>query len=221
MAPSANCGENTNEHNVDNQSVGNGVPNIEKMGGKMLINKLAGEGVVKVVKQCENAKETLKLDLSQCSLTQIPDAVFYLMRDTALTACDLSSNVIRKIPPKLSIKFNLLTDLNLSKNEIYKLPDEFVDLTELQRLDISHNYLLNLPSVLFRMPKLRQVKANHNAIIDIESDQVIASESLELVDLTSNPLTPQCYKLLQDAKVSFHIELSARRIKEDWEDLTI
>lgn len=59
------------------------------------------------------------------------------------------------------------------------------------------------------------------AITDIESDQVIASESLELVDLRSNPLTPQCYKMLKNAQVSFHIELSTRRIKEDWEDLTI
>lgn len=56
---------------------------------------------------------------------------------------------------------------------------------------------------------------------DIESDQVIASESLELVDLRSNPLTPQCYKMLKNAQVKFHIELSTRRIKEDWEDLTI
>lgn len=59
MAPSSNCEQNGNENNVDNQSVG--VPDIEKMGGRMLINKLAGEGVVKVVKQCENAKETLIL----------------------------------------------------------------------------------------------------------------------------------------------------------------
>lgn len=55
MAPSSNCEQNSNE----GQSVG--VPDIEKMGGKMLINKLAGEGVVKVVKQCEKAKETLIL----------------------------------------------------------------------------------------------------------------------------------------------------------------
>ncbi len=59
MAPSSNCEQNTNENNVDNQSIG--VPDIEKMGGKMLINKMAGEGVVKVVKQCEKAKETLIL----------------------------------------------------------------------------------------------------------------------------------------------------------------
>lgn len=59
MAPSSNCEQNSNENNVENQSVG--VPNIEKMGGKILINKMAGEGVVKVVKQCEKAKETLIL----------------------------------------------------------------------------------------------------------------------------------------------------------------
>lgn len=57
------------------------------------------------------------------------------------------------------------SDLNLSKNEIYKLPDEFAEMKELVRLDVSHNYLLNLPSVLFRIPKLRQLRANHNAII--------------------------------------------------------
>lgn len=62
MAPSSNCEQSTNENNVDSQSVG--VPDIEKMGGKMLINKMAGEGVVKVIKRVENAKETLKLGKS-------------------------------------------------------------------------------------------------------------------------------------------------------------
>lgn len=60
MAPSSNCEQNGNENNMDRQTVV-GVPDIEKMGGRMLINKLAGEGVVKVVKQCEKAKETLIL----------------------------------------------------------------------------------------------------------------------------------------------------------------
>lgn len=188
------------------------------------------------------------------------------MRDTALTACDFSANVLRRLPPQFPFKFSTITgklkfiywiltfgdwfgfnplpDLNLSKNEIYKLPEEFAEMKELVRLDVSHNYLLNLPSVLFRIPKLRQLRANHNAIIgrwnsflfnfnflfsfhfltphsDIESDRDIASKTLEFVDLRSNPLTPQCYKLLKNAQVSFHIELSERRIKEDWEDLTI
>lgn len=56
---------------------------------------------------------------------------------------------------------------------------------------------------------------------DIESDHsMIASESLELVDLRHNPLTPQTHELLKAARVNFHIELSERK-KEDWEDLNI
>lgn len=57
--------------------------------------------------------------------------------------------------------------------------------------------------------------------LDVESDQgMIASESLELVDLRHNPLTRETYDLLRNARVAFHIELSERK-KEEWEDLTI
>lgn len=58
------------------------------------------------------------------------------------------------------------------------------------------------------------------ASADIECDQMITSDSLEVVDLRKNPLTPQCLDRLKNARVTFHIELS-ERIIEDWEDLTI
>lgn len=140
------------------------------------------------------------------------------MRNTELKTCDLSSNVIKKIPPKFALKFSLITgkrsfngqcatcyeligvffiecnyakknallihakhstlkthislfivlsitDLNLSNNQINKLPDELADLACLLRLDISHNLFLTLPTAVFKMPKLRQLKANNNAII--------------------------------------------------------
>lgn len=40
---------------------------------------------------------------------QVPDAVYHLMRHTELKSCDLSGNVISKIPPKFAVKFNLIT----------------------------------------------------------------------------------------------------------------
>jgi hypothetical protein len=40
---------------------------------------------------------------------QVPDAVYHLMRHTALKGCNLSSNVITKIPPKFAVKFSLIT----------------------------------------------------------------------------------------------------------------
>lgn len=198
----------------------NQLQNIERMGGTLLIPRVAGRGVIKVVKRCDDAKENNELDLSECQLVQVPDAVYHLMRNTELKSCDLSSNVIKKIPPKFAMKFSLITDLNLSNNQINKLPDELADLTQLLRLDISHNLFLSLPKVVFKMPKLRQLKANNNAIIDVENDEIITSESLELVDLRKNPLTPLCLDRLRNARVSFHIELP-ERVKEDWEDLTV
>lgn len=40
---------------------------------------------------------------------QVPDAVYHLMRHTELKSCDLSGNVITKIPPKFAVKFSLIT----------------------------------------------------------------------------------------------------------------
>jgi len=71
--------------------------------------KMMGKGVVKVVHRCDDAKETNNLDLSDCQLQQVPDAVFLLMQNTSLTSCNLARNVINKIPPKLAMKFSLIT----------------------------------------------------------------------------------------------------------------
>ncbi|XP_058823337.1 leucine-rich repeat-containing protein 20 isoform X2 [Topomyia yanbarensis] len=176
--------------------------------------------VAKVVTRCEEASETKKLNLSECELIQVPDAVYHLMRHTELKTCDLSGNVITKISPKFALKFNLITDLNLSHNQMAKLPDELADLHSLQMLDIAHNSFITLPAVVFKMPKLRELRANNNAIIDIDRDEIITSDSLELVDLKHNPLTPMCHELLKNANVAFRILLSERE-KEEWEDLTI
>lgn len=51
----------------------------------------------------------LVADLSDCQLMQVPDAVYFMMKDTNLVACDLSSNLITKIPPKFPVKFSLIT----------------------------------------------------------------------------------------------------------------
>jgi S-adenosylmethionine hydrolase len=70
--------------------------------------KILGKGVVKVVHRCDDAKENHNLDLSECQLMQVPDAVYHLMRNVTLNSCNLSGNVISKIPPKFAISFNLI-----------------------------------------------------------------------------------------------------------------
>lgn len=180
---------------------------------------LAGRAVIRVVGRCNNAQENCNLDLSECQLMQVPDAVYHLMRHTALTTCNLSGNVITKLPPKFAVKFSLITELNVSHNQMSKLPDELSELAELQRLDISHNAFISLPEVAFRMPRLANLSANHNRIIEVEVERLQAAPSLVEVDLTHNPVDSQTHdalKALEAPRV-----LLTDREKEDWEDLTV
>ncbi|KAJ4436035.1 hypothetical protein ANN_18662 [Periplaneta americana] len=158
-------------------------------------------------------------DLSECQLMQVPDAVYHLMRHTALKGCNLSSNVITKIPPKFAVKFSLITDLNLSHNQMSKLPEELADLAELERLDISHNAYIALPHVVYKMPKLSHLQAQNNHIVDVEVERLQEAPSLQEVDLQENPLSARCHDALQTV-TTLRIRVSARQI-EDWEDLTV
>ncbi|KAK0159736.1 hypothetical protein PV327_010819 [Microctonus hyperodae] len=181
--------------------------------------QLAGRAIIRVVSRCEEAQDNCNLDLSECQLMQVPDAVYHLMRHTELKSCDLSGNVITKIPPKLAVKFSLITELNLSHNQISKLPDELAELQELLRLDISHNAFIALPSVVCRIPQLKRLQANNNSIIDIDAERIKRAPSLEFVDLRENTIPPRIYDLLCCID-NITIELSPRQV-EDWEDLNI
>lgn len=109
----------------------------------------------------------------------------------------------------------------MSHNQMSKLPDELAALQSLSKLDISHNSFITLPMVVFKMPKLQKLLANDNNIIEVDGDEgMIRSDSLELVDLRNNPLTPQCHDRLKSVQFKFRLELSDRE-KEDWEDLSI
>lgn len=213
--------DDDSNNNNNNNSHHNTIIDRLTQNGATPVAHIAGKGIIRVVSRCEDAKENSNLDLSECSLIQVPDAVYHLMRHTELKSCDLSGNVITKISPKFAVKFNLITELNLSNNQMAKLPDELSDLGSLESLDISHNSFLTLPSVVFKMKKLKKLNANTNKIIEIDFDLLDAeNNSLELVDLRWNPLTGICYDILKAAKIGFKIELSERQ-KEEWEDLDI
>ncbi|KAI4459652.1 leucine rich repeat containing protein [Holotrichia oblita] len=204
------------EENIANQADNEPDP---RMGAMMICTRLAGRAIIRVVGRCNEAQENNRLDLSECQLMQVPDAVYHLMRHTELKSCDLSGNVITKIPPKFAVKFSLITALNLSHNQMSKLPEEIADLASLLRLDLSHNTFIALPNAVYKVPKLEYLNASDNHIVDVEADRLGAAPSLLTVDLRNNPLTVRCHDQL--AEIS-HIEISLTpRQKEDWEDLTI
>ncbi|XP_050674342.1 leucine-rich repeat-containing protein 40 isoform X1 [Leptidea sinapis] len=182
----------------------------------MICARLAGRAIIRVVGRCEDAQENSQLDLSECQLMQVPDAVYHLMRHTELKTCDLSGNVITKIPPKFTVKFSLITDLNLSNNQIAKLPDELCALTCLQRLDVSHNSFVALPHIACQCPSLHTLLAHHNQIIEVDVTRLSRSRALEYVDLSDNPIPPRTYEELQQITQP-RISMSERQ-KEDWEE---
>ncbi|XP_064555198.1 leucine-rich repeat-containing protein 20 isoform X1 [Drosophila montana] len=190
-------------------------PHIARIGGIVTFSPIAGRGVIRVVQRCEDAKENHMLDLSQCELMQIPDAVYHLMRNTILQTCNLSGNVLKKLTPKFAMKFSAITDLNLSYNQLSKLPDELANLSALTTLNISHNSFITLPQVVFKLQKLATLDAQQNAILEIDTDEAVSSDSLALVDLRNNPLSRNCRRKLQDYKTSFRLEISSD-VEDDW-----
>ncbi|KAG7196648.1 hypothetical protein KM043_015988 [Ampulex compressa] len=175
--------------------------------------------VTRIVLRCQEAQENECLDLSECQLMQVPDAVYHLMRHTELKRCDLSGNVITKIPPKFAVKFSLITELNLSHNQMSKLPEELAELQALERLDISHNTFIALPPVTCRIPQLKRLLANNNSIIDVDVERLKRAPVLEFIDLQANPLTPRMHDLL-GTLTRIKVELTPRQV-EEWEDLTV
>ncbi|KAL0275831.1 UNVERIFIED_CONTAM: hypothetical protein PYX00_003560 [Menopon gallinae] len=196
------------------------ITNLQNNPAYMMCQRLAGRGIVRVVGRCKDAQENNNLDLSECQLMHVPDAVYHLMRHTTLKCCNLSSNVITKITPKFAVKFSLITELNLSHNQMSKLPDELSDLEKLERLDISHNSYISLPNVVFQIPHLKYLNAQHNYILDVEVESILNAPALEEIDLQENPLTPRCHQNLSRITM-LSIKLSPRREKQEWEDLTI
>ena len=56
---------------------------------------------------------------------QVPDAIYFMMKNTKLTACNLSSNVLTKIPPKFPAKFSLITGKFNNQPENRKIDHRF------------------------------------------------------------------------------------------------
>ncbi|CAH0558693.1 unnamed protein product [Brassicogethes aeneus] len=190
-----------------------------RLSAMLICTRLAGRAVTRVIERCNDAKENSELNLSDCQLMQVPDAVYHLMRHTELKICDLSNNVITKIPPKFAIKFSLITDLNLSHNQMSKLPNECADLKCLERLDISHNTFISIPDCIFKIPQLVHLNSSNNHIVDIEINLLKEAPSLREINLRKNPISQNSHEELSNIS---HINiLLTPREKEEWEDLTI
>ncbi|XP_050429220.1 malignant fibrous histiocytoma-amplified sequence 1-like [Adelges cooleyi] len=184
----------------------------------LVTTRLAGNAVIRVVNRCNEAQESCNLDLSECQLMQIPDAIYLLMQNTNLTTCDLSNNVISKLPPKFPERFTAITELNLSHNQISKLPNQLSEMKSLQKLNISHNSFVELPESISELKELCTLIASHNFIIDVNFKSLESClRQLKEADFSENPLNESTLDMLTQ-QLPFRVHFTAPN-DEDWRDL--
>ena len=71
------------------------------------------EEVSRVAQRCEEAKQSLVLDLSHCELMSLPEAVFFIVKNVQLREVNLSHNKLKKLPKKFSSRFAAVTSESL------------------------------------------------------------------------------------------------------------
>ncbi|XP_068632359.1 leucine-rich repeat-containing protein 40-like [Battus philenor] len=87
----------------------------------------------------------------------------------SLTTLDLSSNVIKTIPPDVKLLQQLVT-LKLHDNALINLPPEFGELKNLANLSLDRNKLTELPKEFYKLTELRWFSMSHNELKKIEPD---------------------------------------------------
>jgi len=180
--------------------------------------KLVGAGMVKVVHRCKDAKEAEKIDLSDCSLMQVPDVVYSLMKVEKVFSCNLSNNLITKISPRFGPSFGSITSLNLSSNRISSLPNEIVQCSQLRSVDLSVNSFVNFPSILLDIDSITDINNKNNFIADVDDEALGEHPNLKILNLEENPLDQNTHARLSRME-GIRIVLTERRLQE-WEDLS-
>jgi len=117
-----------------------------------------------LIARLRSQQQSNKLDLSLCDLTRVPIESILAYYGRRPMSLDLSYNIIQYISPRFTFtpEFNQISKLDLSKNEIQRLPDTFGDLKELVYLDLSKNKLQALPLSMGKLTRLQYLRLSEN-----------------------------------------------------------
>jgi Leucine rich repeat len=129
----------------------------------------------------------------------------YFLSDPNASSLDLNGRELSEFPPQLFIILaatNRLKDLNLSNNELTKLPAEIGCLTELEHLSLWVNKLTELPAEIGCLTRLVSLHLWHNQLTELppEIGCLTRLVRLELGDneLTEVPAEIRCLTRLVD-----------------------
>jgi len=178
-----------------------------------------GPHVARVANRCNDAKENRELDLSECKLAKIPEAIFFLMRHTSVTSFSIADNGLRSLPGKVATRFSHLEMLNITHNKLTSLPEEFSNLVHLKRLNISHNNFLSLPAAVHRMSRIQEINAQSNQIAELNLIRLKGLPHLKEIDVRENPIRPAAREAVVYGDLKFAVKLSDVEDSDEYEDM--
>ncbi|CAG9539712.1 unnamed protein product [Cercopithifilaria johnstoni] len=149
----------------------------------------AGKAVTRVMHRCEAAKTSGYLDLSDCGVMYIADAIYLVLKGYEINKCNLRNNSLTKFPKKMIKRFSNMIMFNVEGNAIEEFPVEVGEWTEMQGMNLSNNKLTTFPVGVFNMKQLTYLDLSGNNIIEIDVDRLYTSlPNLTQLMLLGNPV---------------------------------
>ncbi|MFW9991605.1 MAG: leucine-rich repeat domain-containing protein [Candidatus Odinarchaeota archaeon] len=174
----------------------------------------------------------IRLDLSNCNLTNIPENTLDLLKDVRelflihnelsrlpetiiklkkLETLILAGNQFKTLP-KFIANLDNLRELNLSANQLKKIPEFIGNMTNLQQLSLGYNELKTIPESIRHLKNLRILDLSGNQLTEIP-EFVLSMKNLRGLLLTDNPINtiPETIRNLEELT---RLELSGFQLKE-------
>uniref|UniRef100_A0A915DSU5 TIMELESS-interacting protein n=1 Tax=Ditylenchus dipsaci TaxID=166011 RepID=A0A915DSU5_9BILA len=142
--------------------------------------------------RCEEAKSSGYLDLSDCQLMYLADAIYLVLKENCsiIDRCSLKNNTLKKFPRKIIDKFPNMTVLNMEGNQLTDIPEEIAQWSCLKGINLSSNALKEFPKSLLANKALALVDLSHNAIQDLDLENITSNiPCLKLLNPASDLMT--------------------------------
>lgn len=159
---------------------------------KVLGLSLVRKDLQEFPKEVQGMKSIKYIDFINNSLVVIPDFIGELKE---LEEIYLFKNKIEATPPSLS-KIAKLRNLVISNNNLNSFPS-IVNLKNLELLDLSNNNIEKIPTEIITLTKLQFLYLDNNNIANIP-DELYQLPNLKKVYIQGNPLTEKDIATLKD-----------------------
>lgn len=130
---------------------------------------------------------------------------------SSLTYLNWSGNDLTTFPKLFGPSLHNLKSLDLSENFLEELPEEFVELKQLEKLYLDCNFLTTLPQEFSSLTQLKLVQLSNNMFSAIPN-QLASLPNLAQADLSGNPVAETNgsmyvdYQLNNGSKISISMD---------------